>query len=636
MKRLLCRLFAVMALVAGIVTPSAGLAFADPSTDTTVAPVPPIPTVAPVPVPTIGGVQNPVVPVIPTQSIGPPPAPVIPPVPVVNVPAPIPAPPPVPQPAPVVLPPVAPAPVPVVVQQPVPQPAPPPVKAPDPVPQQAPVQQPVSVPAPVVQQPTVAPKPAPQPVPVQSPPPVQVTTQQSRPAPDSTVATPVAPTKTEAPGDVPVVVPSPQLAPSTVAGTVGDVDHPQLPPNGNRQLPPPGGPADTSPVVGSAVVNVPHEVNEPHGRNQLPEVTQQAPAAINQNITNTTIDVPRQLPPPGPANPFPDWGYNRPVEAHPVPLPGHGGQPPGGGSQCEALNCNNGNPGPVVGGCGTPPCNNPGPGGSCSTQPCNSPGPTGGGCGTPPCGPPPPIIPDHPVYNPWQNGNQQLPPPNPDIFVRGDDNGQVVFINNVTQINNTVVNNAPATVFLTNFDTNRVLSFNANYGTPMYLSPGWCGGIGGSWGWSANVNLLGFGASFAGGGAFNVGPGCGYVPPPLPPINPLPIYSPGYQPVYASNYFTPQGCGCVYADNTYLYGNYQQVPIQGVPQQVFVPTSYTPDIVFQQPTEGLPPFMTGDDPVSTSWFAKQPAILWVSIGVVMFGLMGLAYVNREHLVSMLR
>jgi len=240
------------------------------------------------------------------------------------------------------------------------------------------------------------------------------------------------------------------------------------------------------------------------------------------------------------------------------------------------------------------------------------------------------------VYNPWQNGNHQLPPPNPDIFVRANDNGQVVFINNVTQINNTVVNNAPVVVYLTNFNTGSVLSFNANFGSPLYLSPGWCGGIGGSWGWSANVNILGFGASFAGGGAFNVGAGCGYIPPPMPPVNPLPIYSPGYQPVYASNYFEPQGCGCVYADNTYLYGNYQQVEIQGVPQQAFVPTSYTPDIVFQQPTEGLPPFMTGDELGSTNWFAKQPAVLWVSIGVVVLGLMGLAYVNRERLVSMLR
>lgn len=647
MKRLLCRIFAILALVAGIVTPSAGLAFADPSTDTTVVPVPPVP---PVPI-----VQAPPLPVVPTQAVGPPVNPV-PQVPVVN-PVPVQNPNPVPQPAPVVTP-VVPAPAPVVVPQPTPVQAPPPVKIPVPVLEPAPVQE-RPVPVPVSEQPTVAPKPAPQPVPVQSLPSVVPTTQQVRPVPDSTVVSPVIPPKTEVPRDTSVVVPPivkpvPQIAAST--DTADDVDRSPPPLTGNRQLPPPGSVNDEPPVAAGPVPTVPHSVDAgSHGPNLLPPVTVQPPPAINQNITNTTIDVPRQLPSPGPSNPFPNWGYNPPVEVKPLPVPGHGGGP------CNTPGCNTNGPGPIGGGCGTPPCSNPGPGtcgtppcsgpgpgncgtppctnpgppGGCGTPPCGGPGPGGGSCGTPPCGPPPPIIPDHPVYNPWQNGNHQLPPPNPDIFVRADDNGQVVFINNVTQINNTAVNNAPAVVYLTNFNTNRVFSFNANFGSPLYLSPGWCGGIGGSWGWSANVNVLGFGASFAGGGAFNVGAGCGYIPPPLPPVNPLPIYSPGYEPVYASNYFEPQGCGCVYADNTYLYGNYQQVEIQGVPQQAFVPTSYTPDIVFQQPTEGLPPFMTGDESMSTSWFARQPAVLWVSVGVVMLGLMGLAYVNRQRLMSML-
>lgn len=663
MKRLLCRIFAVLALVAGIVTPSAGLAFVDPSTDTTT--VVPVPPVAPAP-----PVQAPPIPVIPTPGVGPPVNPV-PQMPVV-VPVPVQNPNPVPQPVPVVTP-VVPAPEPVVVPQPAPPQAPTPVKIPVPVPQPAPVQE-RPVPAPVREQPTVAPKPVPQPAPVQSPPSVIPTTQPVRPMPDSTMVTPVVPPKTEAPRDAPVAVPqTPQLVPPIAASTgpTGTMGQPPLPSTGNRQLPPPGDTNDASPVVGSAVAVVPHDTGPgQHNPTPLPELTVQPPPAINQNITNTTIDAPRQLPPPGLSNPFPNWGYNPPVEVKPLPVPGHGGGP------CNVPGCDNNGPGPIGGGCGTPPCSSPGPGncgtppcsspgpgncgtppcsnpgppgscgtppcggpgpggGGCGTPPCGGPGPGGGNCGTPPCGPPPPIIPDHPVYNPWQNGNHQLPPPNPDIFVRADDNGQVVFINNVTQINNTAVNNAPAIVYLTNFNTNRVLSFNANFGSPLYLSPGWCGGIGGSWGWSANVNILGFGASFAGGGAFNVGAGCGYIPPPMPPVNPLPIYSPGYQPVYASNYFEPQGCGCVYADNTYLYGNYQQVEIQGVPQQAFVPTSYTPDIVFQQPTEGLPPFMTGDEPMSTSWFARQPAVLWVSVGVVMLGLMGLAYVNRQRLMSML-
>lgn len=606
MKKLLCRLFAVLALVTGIVTPSAGLAFADPSIDTTVVPVPPVPPAPPV--------QGPVAPVIPTQGVGPPVNPV-PQAPVVD-PIPVQAPQPVPQPAPVVTP-VVPAPAPVVVPQQVPQQAPLPVKTPDPVPQPAPVQErtvpaPVPAPAPVIEQPKVAPKPAPQPVPVQSPPPVTVTTPQVRPAPvpsdDTPVVTPVAPTRSEAPQDNPGGRPIPKPVPpiSASTGVGSSVDSPP-PPNGNRQQSPSGVPNDVPGSPGGVA---------PPVTVQSPDISQQ----INQGSGNeqTLLETPRRLPPPGSSNPFPNWGYNQPTEVQPLPVSGHGG------GSCNAQNCNNNGPGPVGGPCTAQNCNN------------NGPGPGGGGCGTPPCGPPPPIIPDQPVYNPWQNGNHQLPPPNPNIFVRGGNDGQVVFINNVTQINNTVINNTPAIVYLTNFNTGSVLSFNANFGAPLYLSPGWCGGIGGSWGWSANINILGFGASFAGGGAFNVGAGCGYIPPPLPPVNPLPIYSPGYAPVYASDYFVPDGCGCVYADNTYLYGNYQEVPIQGVPQQVFVPTSYTPDIVFQQPTEGLPPFMTGDELGSTSWFAKQPVVLWVSIGVVLLGLMGLAYVNRERLVSMLR
>lgn len=647
MKRLLCRIFAVLALVAGVVMPSAGLAFADPSTDTTVVTMPPVPTVPPV--------QAPPVPVLPTQGADPPVNPT-PQAPVVN-PIPVQNPNPVPQPAPVITP-VAPAPVPVVVPSQAPQQVPLPVKIAVSVPQPSVQERPAPAPVSVSEQPTVAPKPAPQPVPVQSTPPVVPTTRQVQTVPNSKVATPIVPTvRTEAPREAPVTVPPivktvPQIAAST--GTAGGVDQP--PAIGNHQLPPPGEPNDASPVIDSSVADILHDgASGSHSQNLLPEATVQTQSAVNQNSNNTTIDAPRQLPSPGPSNPFPNWGYNPPVEVTPLPVPGYGGGP------CGTPGCNNNGPGPIGGGCGTPPCSNSGPGncgtppcsgsgsGNCGMPSCSNPGPPGGcgtppcggpgsgsGCGAPPCGPPPPIIPNRPVYNPWQNGNHQLPPPNPNIFVRADGDGQVMFINNVTQINNTAVNNAPAIVYLTNFNTNRVLSFNANFGSPLYLSPGWCGGISGSWGWSANVNILGFGASFAGGGAFNVGAGCGYIPPPLPPVNPLPIYSPGYQPVYASDYFEPQGCGCVYADNTYLYGNYQQVEIQGVPQQAFVPTSYTPDIVFQQPTEGLPPFMTGDEPVSVNWFTRQPAVLWVSVGVVMLGLMGLAYVNRERLIGMLR
>lgn len=412
----------------------------------------------------------------------------------------------------------------------------------------------------------------------------------------------------------------------TRKSSVPDVSHPEadspVPPPADKLRPPSG--ASTQPTGGLPNQDLPPLI-------ELPGVNQPAAPGGPVGILNPSNQPggsdnyngpPQQLPPPPPpSNPFPDWGHNPPVEVQPTPVPVGDGPFPGG------------NPGG--------PCGSSGPSGPCNP---GSPGNPGGPCddnsllGSCNHGgsPPPPILGDNGVYNPWQHGNRHYPPPDPDIFVGPGQNDQVVIVNNVTNINNTVINNVPADLYLTNFLTHQVLTFPVNYGTPYALGPNWCGGIGGSWGWSASIGVPFFGASFAGGGAFNVGSNCGYVPPP-PVIQPLYIYGDGYSPWYTNDYFVPQGCGCVYANNTYMYGDYQPVVIEGQTQQAFVPTSYTPDIVFQQPTEGLPPFITGDNPVnmasSQSWFKRQPAIMWVGIGVVVIGLLGLAYVNRQRLLS---
>lgn len=628
-----CKIAALIGAASILVMPVAlaGSALADS---------PPVgPTTTPVPAPILVP-QQPNIPVAPPVPVPPPVAP--------QQPVPPQAPPPVVQPppqAPIVVPepPVAPPPITVQPQAPV---------------QQVPVQQPEVVPPKPV-------SPPPQ-VTVQAPPepvaPVPTTTidiphpQNTSPAPPSspepriTTHAPVIPPTVSSPeigsgqpsvrsGDVPQEPQEGQVPVTTQQQQGNPGPNPDHRSGGNPGQQPPeqgvppsapgNGPPVSIPNQGPPFGMPPSDGNVPPGGTHVPG---------GPCIGNSPCDQggpPQQLPPPpGASNPFPDWGHNPPVEVQPTPVPVDGPYPGG----------NPGGPG-GPGGPGIPggpggPCGNNGPSGPCGPggpgAPCGNNGPPG------PCnpgGPPPPILGDHGVYNPWQHGNQYFPPPNPDIFVGPGQNNQVVIVNNVTNINNTVINNVPANLYLTNFVTNQVLTFPVNYGTPYALAPGWCGGVGGSWGWSASVGVPFFGASFAGGGAFNVGGNCGYIPPP-PITQPLYIYADGYAPWYTNDYFVPQGCGCVYANNTYLYGSYQPVTIQGQTQQAFVPTSYTPDIVFQQPTEGLPPFITGDNPVantaSQSWFARQPAILWVGIGVVIIGLLGLAYVNRQRLLSVFR
>gem|GEM_PF-5464926 len=221
--------------------------------------------------------------------------------------------------------------------------------------------------------------------------------------------------------------------------------------------------------------------------------------------------------------------------------------------------------------------------------------------------PPPPVVPGANWHDPWlDHGNHRLPPPNPDIFVQGDNN-TVVIVNNVTNVNNTVVN-GPSNLYLTNFVTGQTLNFSGiGYGTPYALPSGWCGGSAGYWGWSAGI-----GGAYVGGGVFNASASCGYVPY-VPPPAPLVIYSAGYQPYYVDNYVTVPDCGCVYANNTYFFGQQQQVtlPGQSQPQSVFVPTSWSPNIVTQPPSSGVPPYFyeTGHVP---SWWSQY----WLVVVVV--------------------
>lgn len=171
-----------------------------------------------------------------------------------------------------------------------------------------------------------------------------------------------------------------------------------------------------------------------------------------------------------------------------------------------------------------------------------------------------------------------------------------MFINN---IQNTVVN-----YFVTNLNTGAVWNFpNIPYGTPYAFPPNWCGGAGGGFAWSANIGVPFFNASFAGGGYFNANAGCGilpYVPPPAPLI----IAAPSYPQYYANNYYQPPNCGCVYVNNTYLYGQQQG--------NVFVPRSWTPDIVTQPARPGVPPFIYGTGRSPSYWW-----LLWLGLSVTL-------------------
>lgn len=144
---------------------------------------------------------------------------------------------------------------------------------------------------------------------------------------------------------------------------------------------------------------------------------------------------------------------------------------------------------------------------------------------------------------------------------------------------------------------------------------------------------LGSGLTFLASGVLNIGIG-GFFQPYIPPPAPLFIGAPGYPEFYAPDYIQPEGCGCVYVDNTYLYG--QQQEEQG--RTVFVPTSWTPSPVTQPAKQGLPPFITGVNPVpqlpNPSGLAAMlhrdwlPLVMWGG-GTLIVAAIGAAYwVNR--------
>lgn len=239
--------------------------------------------------------------------------------------------------------------------------------------------------------------------------------------------------------------------------------------------------------------------------------------------------------------------------------------------------------------------------------------------------PEPPNPGDDKVINVWKNNQVQQFPTSTDINVEGDDN-TVTVINNVTNVTNvtnnttnninivdidvTKIENRRDWLYLRNFDhPDRVIRVPVEYGRPVRLNPGWCGGQGGAWSFSAAVAGSNMAAAFAGSGVFYANSGCGYSHPPRHPRHYPPalyVYPPrGYYgpPVHQGRYYIPsRGCGCVYAPeyNTYYYGGWEQRPVyipqerRTRPQQVFVPyRGSAPDTVFQKaPIPGPPPALT--------------------------------------------
>jgi hypothetical protein len=273
-----------------------------------------------------------------------------------------------------------------------------------------------------------------------------------------------------------------------------------------------------------------------------------------------------------------------------------------------------------------------GPSHQCDDHDCNAPVPVEHHNPTPHCGDqdndchPGPVLPGQ-WNNQWLNdcdhnhGHDCHPPQNPDIFVHNDVNNNPVFVNNIV---NTTTN-----VFVTNLQTGAVWNFpHVGYGAPFAFPPNWCGGIGGGFAWSANIGTPFFGANFAGGGYFNAGAGCGvipYVPPPVPLI----IAAQGYPQYIAPNYVRPPGCGCVHVANTYIFGQ-QQGP-------VFVPRSWTPDIVTQPARQGLPYFITGSDPsdkqvsaLATIMHRSSQPLIWGSAVLIVMAIVTAFWVNRRQ------
>lgn len=280
-------------------------------------------------------------------------------------------------------------------------------------------------------------------------------------------------------------------------------------------------------------------------------------------------------------------------------------------------------------------------------------------------GPRPPLPGHDQPSNPWISDQVQQFPTTTDIDVEGDDN-TVTVINNITNIqqviNNINITNIDVTkiedrrdwLFLRNLEhPDVILRVPVEHGRPVHLNPGWCGGRGGAWSFSAAVAGSNFSAAFAGSGVFHANNNCGYSPPPAhPQYYPDQLYvcpPRGHvgPPVLQGRYVILSAT-VVYAPeyNVYYYGNWQTQTIQNRPQKVFVlDQGWSPDTVFQQrPIPGAPP------PIQRRWggfessnpehvtgvyavqqFAREHTPLAIAIAVVIgaatFG--GAAYVMRK-------
>lgn len=249
---------------------------------------------------------------------------------------------------------------------------------------------------------------------------------------------------------------------------------------------------------------------------------------------------------------------------------------------------------------------------------------------------PPPIVPDEQWHNSWteqcgfgsnhSNSHPDCQPPSdPNIFVINGDDNEVVIVNNV-------VNQSATNLFVTNLDTGSVYDFPyVPHGRPFAFPAGWCGGVGGSFAWSAGVHGHSAGVTFGGGGVFNADAQCGFVPPPRPHA-PLVIATTNNYHYTTDDYVELESCGCVYVSNTYIYGHRQG--------RVFVPTSWTPDIVTQPARQGLPPFLTGQNPVENraigtmSWTkALTEPLFIIGLSIAFVSLATLIYLKRQRTVQ---
>lgn len=531
----LLRSIAVIVFTVGIVMPSAGPAYADPTVEPTVPVPPPADTVV------TGSMQGSTIsePItIPSQANDVPP-----------------------QPPPVVVP----------SQAPVALPAQAPVTAPEPViPSSPPVPEPVvvSAPQPAVPPVVVAPLPVAKPAPERAPAPIEAPQQPVRPDTAPQPAVKPAPVIVEPPSvhrnDAPMVVSPPvqNQLPVTVPEQVRAPEQVATPANGDRQ----------------AVTSVQAEVPKPESAPQ------------NENVKSQTDKLAVPVNPPKPAdNPVipPEVFAQAPVTAKVERVSEHDDSDrPGRNGRDDDHDGNNDHDNdrdrPPRPGHDRP--DNPWGGHDEHDNDHHDNGGNGHH--------------DNDNDGDGQHGDHHGPPPKPPVVIDHDGDHIVItnvfntVINNTTIINQQIVN-PTSYIYLRNWDTNQVLRFHAGIDGRFVLPTGWCGGAGGYWSVSAGISALGFSAYGGAGGFFTSG-GCGYLPPPPPPVAyppqlyvapPFDYY--GAAPMNLGPYYIPdQGCGCVYAPdyNTTFYGGFQD--------QQFVPTGYAPETIFQQaPTPGYPEWL---------------------------------------------